>query len=178
MCQENTSDSPACSCETAGRRDREPAASLVLEVESTRSVCPVGETAGKQMIAEGRIPVISCEGGCIRGEIARLAANLTAKEDPYRRGCHGEFFTAPCSAMAEWAQTAERVVVIDGCFMHCHGRIMKKLVGEENVVLFDALSVYRKHTDVIDIDAVPEAERKVLGRQVADHVLAELRKEQ
>jgi len=177
VCQENTTDSPTCSGDAVGRRDREPVASFALEVEGTRSVCPIGETAGKQMIAEGKTPVISCEGGCVRGEIARLAANLVAKEDPYRRGCHGEIFTAPHSAMAEWARRAEKVVVIDGCFMHCHGRIMTKLVGEENAALFDALSVYGKHTDVIDIDAVPEPERKALARQVADHVLDAQRRE-
>ena len=156
-------------------RAHEPAASFTIEVESTRAACPTGEVAGKQMIAEGKIPVISCEGGCIRGEIARLAANLVAREEPFCRGCHGEIFTAPHSAMAEWAKKAEKVVVIDGCFMHCHGRIMKKLVGDDRAAVFDALAVYRKHTDVIDIDAVPEAERRELARQVADAVLSALR---
>ncbi len=131
-----------------------------IEVVGTESLCPIGEVKGKERLTEGKTPVISCEGGCIRGEIARLAANLVAKEEPYRRGCHGEMFTAPRSAMAQWAKKSDKVVVIDGCFMHCHGRIMKNLIGEENLLQFDALSVYKKYTDLIDIDDVPEAERK------------------
>jgi uncharacterized metal-binding protein len=127
------------------------------------------------MMAEGKIPVISCEGGCIRGEIARVAANMVAKDGPYRRGCHGEMFTAPHSAMAHWANEADKVVVIDGCFMHCHGRIMKNLIGEENLLQFDALSIYKKHTDLIEVDDVPEAERKEVARQVADRVLSVLK---
>jgi hypothetical protein len=44
------------------------------------------------------------------------------------------------------------------------------------VVQFDALSVYKKYTDIMDIDAVPEEERKGLARQVADKVLSDLKK--
>ena len=55
-----------------------------LEVEETDKTCPVGQKVGKRNMAEGKILVLSCEGGCIRGEIARVAANLVAKEEPYR----------------------------------------------------------------------------------------------
>ena len=51
-----------------------------IEVEDTKNRCPIGETVGNRNIAEGKIPVLSCEGACIRGEIARLAANMIAKE--------------------------------------------------------------------------------------------------
>jgi uncharacterized metal-binding protein len=102
---------------------------------------------------------------------------MVGKEDLFRRGCHGEMFTAPHSAMADWGKKAEKVVVIDGCFMHCHGRIMKNLVGQEHLLQFDALSVYKKYTNLIDIDDVPEAERKEIARQVADKVLSDLGKE-
>jgi uncharacterized metal-binding protein len=149
-----------------------------IEVEGKRAVCPLGEVVGKKMIAEERIPVISCEGGCFRGEIARVAAHMVAKEEPYSRGCHGEMFTAPRSAMAEWARKANKVVVIDGCFMHCHGRIMKNVVGHENMIQFDALPMYNienKYTDIMLVDEIPEAERKDLARQVADKVLSNLK---
>jgi uncharacterized metal-binding protein len=149
-----------------------------IEVESKKAVCPLGEIVGNKMIAEGKIPVISCEGGCFRGEIARVAAHMVAKEEPYSRGCHGEIFTAPRSAMAEWARKANKVIVIDGCFMHCHGRIMKNVVGRENMIQFDALPIYNKgnkYSDTILVDEIPEAERKDLARQVADKVLASLR---
>lgn len=149
-----------------------------LEVEGMKAVCPLGEVVGTEMIAERRIPVISCEGGCFRGEIARVAAHMVAEEEPYSRGCHGEMFTAPRSAMAEWARKADKVVVIDGCFMHCHGRIMKNLVGSENTIQFDALPMYngdKKYSEKMLVSEVPEAERRALARQVADRVLSRLR---
>jgi len=146
-----------------------------LTVEATRGRCPIGETIGKKNIEEGKIPVFSCEGACIRGEIARVAANLVAKEAPYRRGCHGELFTVPHSAMARWTDDAPQTIVIDGCFLRCHGRIMKGLVGEDRLVEFDALSHYKKYTDIFDIDGVPKEELDETARGVADWVLASLK---
>lgn len=150
--------------------------SFSIEVEAIDRTCPVGERVGNENLSEGKIPVISCEGACIRGEIARLIANIVAKEEPYRRACHGEVFTTPHSAMAHWAKDAKSVLVIDGCFMHCHGRVLKNLIKKENLIQFDALSLYNKYTDLFDIDAVPEAERKEVARQVADKILSALKK--
>ena len=149
--------------------------SFTLEVEGTTGKCPVGELMGGRNEAEGKIPVLSCEGGCIRGEIARLAANMVAKEEPYARGCHGELLTVPDSAIAKWMRGAEKVVLIDGCFLRCHGRILENIVGKDRLVQFDALSIYRKYTDLFGIDDVPEGERKQVAQEVADKVLALLK---
>lgn len=146
-----------------------------LEISKTDKTCPVGEKVASKNLAEGKIPVLSCEGGCIRGEIARLAANLVAKEEPYRRGCHAELFTAPHSAMTRWVKNSGKVVLIDGCFMGCHDRILENMIPEDILVQFDALSIYQKYTDLFDIDDVPEKERKKTAQEVADTILADLK---
>ena len=148
--------------------------SFAVEVQKTDGHCPIGETVGKRNIEKERIPVLSCEGGCIRGEIARLAANMVSKEAGFARGCHGELVTVPDSAIAQWIRGAEKVILIDGCFLSCHGRILEGLLKKDQLVQFDALKVYRKYTDVFDIDEVSEAERKKAARQVADSILAKL----
>ena len=146
-----------------------------IEVESTNGKCPIGETTGNCNINERRIPVLSCEGACIRGEIARLAANLVAKEQGFARACHGELFSVPDSAMAKWVKQAEQVVLIDGCGLRCHGRILENLLNEGTLTQFNALAVYKKYADVFDIDGVPEEDRRQAAKQVADRVLAALR---
>jgi uncharacterized metal-binding protein len=151
---------------------------FTIKVEGMKAVCPLGEVVGNRMISEGKIPVISCEGGCFRGEIARVAAHMVAKEEPYSRGCHGEMFTAPRSAMAEWARKSGKVVVIDGCFMRCHGRIMKNVISSDNMIQFDALRIYNKdnkYSDIMLVDEIPEAERRDLARKVAYNILAVLK---
>lgn len=75
------------------------------------------------------------------------------------------------SEMAKWAKQAEKIVVIDGCFLHCHGRIMKGIYSDEQLLIFDALSYYRKYTDIMDIDDVPEAERKETATVVLNNVI-------
>lgn len=146
-----------------------------LDVQEVKGACPAGETYAKQQIEAKRIPVLSCEGPCIRGEIARLAANHVAEEMPsLARACHAEAFFVPHSSMARWVEGAERNVMIDGCFLKCHGRVLNNLVGEERVVHIDALPLYKKYTDVFLMEDVPEEERKATAREVADEIIAKL----
>ncbi len=153
-------------------------ADFSLDVQGVKGSCPAGELYAKNQIAKKTIPVLSCEGPCIRGEIARLAANLIAQEVPaLARACHAETFFVPHSAMATWVKGAEKSLMIDGCFLKCHGRVLKKLVGDEKVVHIDALPFYRKYTDVFLMDDVPEEERKAIARQVADKIIAKLKQD-
>jgi len=147
-----------------------------LEVQEVKGLCGAGEGYAKRQIERKAIPVLACEGPCIRGEIARLAANLVAQEVPgLARACHAETFFVPHSAMAAWVKGAEKSVMIDGCFLKCHGRVLNNLVGEDKVVHIDALLLYRKYTDVFSIDEVPEEERNAVAREVADKIIARLK---
>lgn len=142
-----------------------------LEVGAVKGVCPAGENWAKQNILDKKTPVLSCEGPCIRGDIARLAANMVATEEPYARCCYAEVALVPHSSMAQWVKEAEKIIMIDGCFLKCVGRILKNLVDEEKIVHIDALPLYKKYTDVFHMDEVPEVERKAVARQVADKIL-------
>jgi len=138
-----------------------------VKMNSAKAVCPIGEITGKKNIRDSKTPVLSCEGACIRGEIARLAANIISQQAEFGRGCHGELISVPDSAIARWIKTADRVVLIDGCFLRCHGRIIENIIGAENLIQFDALSHYNKYTDIFDIEEVPEEERKEVAQSVA-----------
>lgn len=148
-----------------------------LDIDGVKGVCPAGEKFAKEMIAEGKIPVLSCEGPCIRGEIARLAANIVTEEEPYARSCYAETFLVPHSTMTDWVKDADRVVMIDGCFLKCLGRILNNFVDEEKVIHIDALPLHKKYGDVFLYTDVPEAEREEVAGQVADKILARLKDE-
>lgn len=77
--------------------------------------------------------------------------------------------------MAAWVTDADKSIMIDGCFLKCHGRVLKELIGEDKVVHIDALPLYRKYNDVFLIEDVPEEERKAVARQVADRIIANLK---
>jgi hypothetical protein len=147
-----------------------------LEVEGVKGYCPAGEVYAKENMDAGKIPVLSCEGPCIRGEIARLAANLVSQEVPSTaRACHAETFFVPHSTMAQWVKGADKCVMVDGCFLQCDGRVLRKLVGQEKVIQIDALPYYKKYTNIFLMDHVPEAERKEVARQVADKIIEKLK---
>ena len=148
---------------------------FIVAVQGVKGLCPAGEAYAKRNISERKIPVLSCEGPCIRGEIARLAANLVASEVPsFARACHAEAFFVPHSAMARWVKGAQQAVMIDGCFLKCHGRVLKTLLPEDRINHIDALPLYRRYTDIFSMDDVPEEERKAVARQVADRIIARL----
>lgn len=147
-----------------------------IAVQGVKGYCPAGEAFAKRAIAEQKIPVLACEGPCIRGEVARLAANLVAKELPgYARACFAETFFVPHSSMARWVKGAARSVVIDGCFLKCNGRVLKGLVQEGTMIEIDALPLYKKYTDRFLVDDVPEDERKAVAREVADKIIDTLK---
>ena len=149
-----------------------------VDVQGVKGFCPVGEAYAKQQIEAKTIPVLSCEGPCIRGEIARLAANKIAQEVPgLARACHAEAFYVPHSSMARWVTGADKSLMIDGCFLKCHGRVLKELIGEQKVIHIDALPLYKKYTDVFLMDDVPEEQRKAAAREVADKIVAKLSEE-
>lgn len=74
------------------------------------------------------------------------------------------------------SQEVKKNVLLDGRFLRCHGRILENVFGKENLIQFNALSFYGKYTDRLDIDSVPEGERKETARKVADTVLEALKK--
>ncbi|HEX8987613.1 MAG TPA: putative zinc-binding protein [Rhodocyclaceae bacterium] len=143
-----------------------------IEVEAVEGHCATGEKHAEDAIARGKTPVFSCEGPCIRGDIARLAANIVAREgQDMARACHAETFFVPHSGMARWVRNADRCIVIDGCFLKCNGRVLNKLIAPERIVHFDALPMHKKYSKVFLMDDVPEAERNQTARLVADRIL-------
>ncbi len=158
-----------------GSRESSPAFSL--NVDGVKGACPAGEKHAQENIDEGKIPILSCEGPCIRGEIARLAANIVSEEEPYARSCYAETFLVPHSTMAGWVKDARRVVMIDGCFLKCLGRVLNDYIDAEKIIHIDALPLHKKYGNVFLYNDVPEAERTEVAGQVADRILTKLREE-
>lgn len=148
-----------------------------LEVTGIKGLCPAGEVYAKQNIEEQKIPVISCEGPCIRGEVARLAANIVGDEAPYARCCYAEALLVPHSSMADWVKAAEKVVVIDGCFLSCMGRVLEHVVDKDRILHIDTNPLYKGYSDTFLYTDVPEKTRNELARKVADKILEKLRED-
>ncbi len=66
---------------------------FTVQVDGVTGVCPAGEAWAEDKIPQKKIPVLSCEGPCVRGDIARRAANFVAQEEPFARACFPKRFS-------------------------------------------------------------------------------------
>jgi uncharacterized metal-binding protein len=147
---------------------------FTLQVDGVKGVCLAAEAWAEQQILQKKIPVLACESACIRGDIARRAANFVGKEEPFGRACCAEAYFMPHSAMRRWLKEADKVVMVNGCFLKCMGRVLNNLVDREKVIHIDALQYYGKYCDVFYMEDVPEVERIDTARYVADQILPTL----
>lgn len=147
---------------------------FTLEVDGVKGNCPAGEAWAAQKILQKKIPVLACESACIRGDIARRVANLVGKEEPFGRACCAEAILVPHSTMARWLKTADNVVMVNGCFLKCMGRVLNNLVDREKIIHIDALKHYNKYCDIFFMEDVPELERIDTARHVVDQILPTL----
>ncbi len=144
-----------------------------VQIEKTSNVCPMCEDYARQHAAKPVI-VMSCEGACLRGEVARKASNLLChKLAPEKtvRLCLGGAFTKDGGQRA-LVKGSARVVAVEGCFLECASRMMKGVVPElaAEVVIADRLYNFDRH--LFGIDEMPEEEINQHAGEVATSLLA------
>lgn len=135
----------------------------------------LSESEAARNIAGKKIPVFTCEGPCVRGKIARLAADLVAQALPScARAWHGESAHAPDSTLARWIAAAGKVVVIDGCFLKCDTGMLDALAGEDKLVHIVAFPLDHHYSHAFLYD-VSDREIEVAARELADRILEVLK---
>jgi hypothetical protein len=137
-------------------------------------VCPEGARYVEKILAgPPRTAILACEGGCLKGEVARVAANMLAyqlERDTSVRICLGDAVTGD-SGFVKLLEEAPRTIVIEGCFLHCGSQIVKKrlpdfapeIVESSRFLHFDR----DKYFEIFDL---PRAEIDQYAKTVAEHV--------
>ena len=87
-----------------------------------RRVCGDGKRyVERQLALPPKKAVIACEGACVKGEVARVAANLLAyrlERDAAVRIRLGDAATAD-SGMSQLVERAPEVIAVEGCPLRC-----------------------------------------------------------
>ncbi len=147
-----------------------------IQVKLTEQRCELGDAyAQKHLTTPPKVAVLSCEGMCLRGEVARRAANLLAHElasDRTVRICHGGLLETS-GGMRDLVERADQVLLLDGCALACGTRLLKGVFPEvaPTVVFTDRLFEFDRA--LFGVDEMPEAEIKAHARAVATKVIAE-----
>jgi uncharacterized metal-binding protein len=146
-----------------------------VHIEKTDNICPLCEERAKRE-ASKPIVVMSCEGACLRGEVARLAANRMCFElasDKTARVCLGAAFTKD-TGQRNLVRNAKKLLALEGCFIQCASRMMKGVLPDlqPEVVLVDGL--YDFDTNLFGIDEMSEEEMRTHARTVAEKLVKDL----
>ncbi len=146
-----------------------------IRLERTTNVCPMCENYAKEQ-ASKPCAVISCEGACLRGEVARRAANLICHSlapDKTVRICLGGAFTKD-TGQRHLVRKAPKVIAIEGCFINCSSRMMKGVISglEPEVIVADNL--YDFDRSLFGVDEMSEDEIKIHALEVAKKIVERL----
>ena len=159
-----------------------PASSVDYEiayVEKTRNVCPMCEDYAKRQ-ASRPVAVMCCEGACLRGEVARQAANILCHSlapDQTVRIWLGGAFTKD-TGQRSLVRNAPRVIALEGCFLNCSSRMMKGVISDLKPEVIIADRLYDFDRRLFGIDEIPRADIEAHARTVAGKVAERLREPQ
>jgi uncharacterized metal-binding protein len=147
-----------------------------IKIAKVTGKCPACEDyAAKNSTTPPKIAVMACEGACSRGEVARRAANMVAyrlARDETVRICLGGAFTKD-TGQRNLVRKAEKVIAIEGCFIHCAARMMEGVLPELSPVIIQADTLYESADIPFGIDEVPDEMFTVYAYKVAEQVARE-----
>jgi uncharacterized metal-binding protein len=159
-------------CRTPGDKPAPDDAEYELAyIERTRNVCPMCEDYAKRQAAKP-VAVMCCEGACLRGEIARQAANLlchTLRPEQTVRICLGGAFTKDTGQRA-LVKHAPRVIALEGCYLNCASRMMRGVIRDLEPEVLVADRLYEFDRQLFGIDELPAADIATHARTVAEEV--------
>ena len=146
-----------------------------MRIETTKNVCPTCEDYAKRHALKP-IVVMCCEGGCLRGEIARRAANLLCHElapEKTVRICLGGAFTKD-TGQRGLVRNAREVLALEGCFIECAARMMRGVLPDLAPRVVIATDSYDVDKNLFGVDEMADQEISARAQQVAEEVLGTL----
>ena len=145
----------------------------VVRIETTRNSCRLCEDYAERQKSKP-VAVMSCEGACLRGEVARRAANILCHSlapEKTVRICLGSAFTKDTGQRA-LVRKAPRVIALEGCFVNCSSRMMNGAVDGLNPEVVNADRLYDFDRRLFGIEEMPseqiEAHARAVARKIAE----------
>ncbi len=147
----------------------------IVSIPKTDKSCSLCDDYVAQQ-ADKPVVVMCCEGGCLRGEIARQATNILCFElapEKTARLCLGGAFTKD-SGQRTLARKATRLIAIEGCPIECATRMMKGVAPgiAPQVVIADQMYDFDRR--LFGINEMLEADIRAHALEVATTVARSL----
>lgn len=163
------------SCCGAGSKTGSSEDYEVVRIEKAKNNCHLCDDYAEGQKAKP-VAVMCCEGACLRGEVARQAANLLCHSlatEKTVRICLGGAFTKD-TGQRSLVRTATRVIALEGCHVNCASRMMRGVIEgmEPEVIIADRL--YDFDRKLFGVDQMPTEEIHLHARTVAEKIAATL----
>ena len=148
-----------------------------VRIEKTKNVCPMCEDFAKDQIEKKTpIAVLSCEGACLRGEVARQAANLVCfkhLKEKTARICLGGAFTKN-TGQRNLVRKASRVIALEGCFIECGSRMMKGVIDDLKPEVIIVYRLYDFDKKLFAINDLPEEKIREFAQIAANKIVEKI----
>ncbi|MDI6793600.1 MAG: putative zinc-binding protein [bacterium] len=150
-----------------------------LTIEEPGFSCSLAKEYVKKHVATPpKMPVVACEGSCLRGEIARRAANfITYKLSPETtvRICFQGIVSGGCEE-GVLIEMADKVLFVEGCALKCSSRLVQgamEIKAKTDVVVADQLCDF--NPKLFGIDEMPDEEISILAEGVAEKIAGNIK---
>ena len=145
----------------------------LVRIEKTRNSCRLCEDYAERQKSKP-VAVMSCEGACLRGEVARRAANIlchSVAPEKTTRICLGSAFTKDTGQRA-LVRNAQRLIALEGCFVNCSSRMMSGAVEGLTPEVINVDRLYDFDRKLFGIEEMPseqiESHARAVARKIAD----------
>jgi uncharacterized metal-binding protein len=156
-------------------RERRGAEFEAVRIEKAKNACGVCETYAQRHQTKP-VAVICCEGACLRGEVARQAANVICQEllpEKTVRVCLGGAFTKD-TGQRSLVRNAGRVLALEGCHVNCASRMMQGVIRGLTPEIVKVDRLYDFDRTLFGSNEMPAEEIARHARTVARKILDSL----
>lgn len=160
------------SCGPAGKAEAN-AGYEVMRIEKTKNSCRLCEDYAERQKSKP-VVVMSCEGACLRGEVARQAANILCHSlapEKTARICLGSAFTKDTGQRA-LVRNAPRLIALEGCVINCSSRMMNGAIEGLTPEIIVADRLYDFDRRMFGIEEMPpeqiQAHAHAVAQKIAD----------
>ena len=146
-----------------------------INIAKAKDVCPMCEDYAKRQ-ASKPIAVMCCEGACLRGEVARQAANIicySLAPEKTVRICLGGAFTKN-TGQRDLVRKAKKVIALEGCFIKCSSRMMKGVIGDLELEVIVADELFDFDPNLFGVNEMSEDLVKTHAQEVAKKIVEKL----
>ncbi len=143
----------------------------IVRIEKAKNNCHLCDQYAERQKSKP-VAVMSCEGACLRGEVARQAANILCHSlapEKTVRICLGGAFTKD-TGQRNLVRNATRLIALEGCFVNCSSRMMAGVIEDlkPEVVIADRL--YEFDRNLFGIEEMSTEQIHIHARTVAQKI--------